>query len=223
MGALLQGLESLVIPFAGYRPVNWIYQPQQYSITVTLPAATVSSSGSVNGVQTPGSASSTTSQGQSTTYYFDAVMVASHRQEAVMTKHPVQIGPAVADHMYLNPAMVTLQVKMSDAMQSYVNGQYSSVPSKSISAYQQFLQIQASRAPIILATRLNTYQNMGITLIEPQDDWRTVRSFNGIIRFEQIRTAQVTSQALSARSNATNSTSPPSINTINGVDQIPPP
>lgn len=230
MSAIVQELASLVIPFAGYRPVNWTYQPQQYSITVTLPAATVSSSGSVNGVTTPGSASSTTSPGSSTSYYFDAVMLAEHMQEAVMTPHPVQVGPALVDHMYLQPAEVILRVKMSDAMQSFVNGQYSSVPSKSVSAYQQFLQIQASRAPIVLATKLNTYQNMGIISLRPQDNWQTVRGFNGIIRFKQIISAQVNSQALSSRSNTTNTTNsgslspgPPSISTLNGVDTIPKP
>jgi hypothetical protein len=201
----VQGLASLVTPFGGYRPVNWIYAPQQYSLTCTLPSSTVTSSSSVNGVTTPGSLSSST-EGQTTTYYFDAVMVAEHVQEAMGTKHPVQVGPAIVDHVYLQPAQVTLQVKMSDAMQSFVNGQYSSVPSKSVSAYQQFLQIQASRVPITLVTRLNTYQNMWIASIRPQDDARTVRGFNGLLRFEQIISASITSQSVSARPNTTNTT-----------------
>jgi hypothetical protein len=202
MGASI-GLTELLAGGA-YRPANWS-QPQQYFLTCTLPSATVSSSSSVNGVVTPGSSSSVTS-GSPTTYYFDAVMMADHAQEAVGTKHPVQIGSPLIDHVYLQPQRVVLQVKLSDAMQSFVQGQYSSVPSKSVSAYQTFLQIQAARVPITLATRLKTYQNMWLALVAAHDDVRTAHGFNGTLHFEQIISASVSTQTVSARPHATDST-----------------
>lgn len=219
-----------------YRPANW-GQPQQYSLTCTLPglpATSVTSSGSVGGVATPDAsgtgANTQAATGSPTTYYFDAILLADHTQEAVGTRHPVQVGPAIIDHVYLLPARIVLQVKMSNAMQSFIQGQYSSVPSKSVSAFQAFLQIQASRAPITLVTRLKTYQNMWLSLVNGHDDFRTSQGFNGTLHFEQIISATVSSQTVSARPNATNTTStgtlstqPPSFSTLNGVDAIPKP
>ena len=187
------GTVALTEFFAGgaYRPANWS-QPQQYSLTCALPSAT-------------GSASGSKTTGPSTTYYFDAIILADHVQEAVGTKNPVQIDSPMIDHVYLQAQRVVLQVKLSDAIQSFVQGQYSSVPSKSVSAYQTFLQIQAALVPITLATRLETYQNMFLALVTAHDDVRTAHGFNGTLHFEQIISASVSTQTVSARPHATDS------------------
>ena len=123
-----------------------------------------------------------------------------------MTEHPVQVGPALVDHMYLRPALVTLDIGMSDAMQSYTPGQYSGGKSKSVSAYQTFLQIQSSRAPIVLATRQLTYQNMQIVDIRASETQQTVAGLRCLIYMRQIISATVSQTTVSTRPNSTDST-----------------
>jgi hypothetical protein len=144
--------------------------------------------------------------GQPTLFFFDAVMRAEHNQELVCTEHPVQVGPAIVDHAYLRPARVVLEVGMSDAMDVYQHGQYTSNASKSISAYQTFKQIQAARVPITLATRLDSYQNMVLEDVRASDDLRTSHALRGTLYFRQIISAQISTATVSARPDQTGAT-----------------
>jgi hypothetical protein len=181
-------------PAVGYRPANWGQQKQLYSITCTLPPAANTGVPANNTIQLP------------TTYFFDAVLRVDHIQEAIGTEHPVQVGPAVVDHIYLKPYEMTLEVAISDCMQSYQSGQYSSGSSRSVSAYQQFLAIEAARVPITVATRLVTMTNMFMRVARATEDSKTFRGFRGALYFKQIIAAQVSASTTSTRPNATNTT-----------------
>lgn len=183
-----------------YRPANWSQQPQLYSMTCTLPTSIpLSANNNTSTASTPPSSSPTT-------YYFDATLRVEHTQEAVCTEHPVQVGPAIVDHLYLRPARVVLEVAMSDAMQSFQAGQYSGSKSKSVSAYKTFKQIQAARVPITLTTRLDTYQNMIIEDVRGTEDNRTRQGFRGTLHFRQIISASVSTATTSVRPDQTDST-----------------
>lgn len=164
-----------------YRPPNWGQLPQKTLMSVTMSSGEAAAQG-------------TGQTAQPTNYYFDAVLHVRHHQEVAITKHPVQTGAAISDHAYMQPAQVELEIGMSDAMDSFVSGQYSTVPSKSVSAFDTFQQIQALRVPITLTTRLKTYQNMLIANIEAPDDVRTGFGLRCYIRFQQIIPAQVSTQ-----------------------------
>jgi hypothetical protein len=169
-------------------------------------------------------------QGESTTYYFDATLRVDHVQEAIGTEHPVQVGSAVIDHVYLRPARVTLEVAISDALQSYENGQYSG-NSRSVAAYQKFKEIQAARVPITLATRLDSYENMWLEFVRGTETRETFGAFRGVLSFKQIISATVAEQDVSSRPNTTNSTNegtkgpetvPPEIQTdLNSIQLLP--
>ncbi len=182
----------------GYRPPNWGSKPQLYSITCTLPANTSNSGNSNTG--------STSQAAQATTYFFDATLRVDHTQEAVGTEHPVQVGTAIIDHIYLRAPRVVLEIGISDAMQSYSSGQYSGGSSRSVSAYQTFKQIQAARVPITLATRLDSYQNMWVEVTRATETSATFSSLRAILSFRQILSAQVASSTVSSRPDTTNST-----------------
>lgn len=192
-GSLLANFSAWTISEAGpaptttpgpYRPPNWGVRPQQTLMTVTLPNAQP---------PTPG-------QPSSTNYYFDSVLRVTHRQELIATRHPVQTGATISDHAFLTPSMVELEIKMSDTMQSFVNGQYSGNASKSVSAYQTFRLIQGLRVPIILTTRLYTYTNMLISSLEAPDNVDTQFGLRCFIRFQQIIPAQIAIATYDARS-----------------------
>lgn len=175
--------------------------PQTYSMTCALPASTP---GSANNNQNPTPSSVPT---QPVTYFFDATLRVEQVQEAVGTKHPVQVGPAIIDHVYLLPARVTLDVAMSDSMQSFLAGQYSGAGSRSVNAWQTFKAIQAARVPVALATRLQAYQNLWLLDVRATEDRSTSRSLRCMLRFEQIIGAQVGQSNISNRPNATGVTS----------------
>jgi hypothetical protein len=208
-----------------FRPPQWS-QPQLTSITVTtpgLPAATVSSSDSLSG--TSSSTTQPATQGSSTTYFFDAVFRVEHRLRRTFTKHPVQTGASLVDHSYDEPNVIILDIGMSDAMAVFTPGQYTGNPSKSVSAFQTFVQIKSSGVPLTLNTKLNTYYNMGITDIRAADTRETQYALRAEIVFEQIIVAQTssgTSQvANSARPSETNSTSLGSANVTPAPSTLP--
>jgi hypothetical protein len=207
-----------------WRPPQWGTQPQYWSMTVTLPAQQPNpTNNNVNLSPAPPAQSPTT-------YFFDAMLRADHNHESVMTEHPVQVGPALVDHMYDRPNLVTLEILMSNVTSGYLVGQYSSVSSRAVAAFNAFDQIRRSHAPITLATRLFAYQNVQIVDLRATDTYQTADALRCIVYFKQIISATVSMTTVSGRPNATNSTNegtkipaPPSISTLNGVDSIPTP
>ena len=47
-------------------------------------------------------------------FVFDAVFSADHAHNVTVTQHPVQSGAAVADHAFVNPVEVTMDIGFSD-------------------------------------------------------------------------------------------------------------
>jgi len=144
--------------------------------------------------------------GQPTTntvdYFFDAVIRAEHTQSLRVTEHPVQTGACIVDHAYQMPARLTLEIGMSDAMDTFMNGQFSGDITKSVSAYQTLLDIQSSKKPLQVVTRLNVYDNMVIEHIHAADDFKTLYGLRAMVSLRQIITAQVSTETVSVRPQA---------------------
>lgn len=173
----------------------WI--PPQYS----SPAQTI--------LIVPGQSSGTTGQASSAAinYVFDAVFRLHHRRRVRKTTHPILTGANLTDHAYVLPAEVSLEVGMSDVMASYQSGIWTGASSKSISAWQILKQIQLAKTPLILVTRLDTYQNMLIIDVDTTDDNRTKHALKARITLEENLTASIASVAApSARPQTTGST-----------------
>ena len=137
------------------------------------------------------------------------------------TQHPVQGGTASAaggtaasggsliDHAYLLPSELTMEIGMSDAMDSYTPGQWSgNSTSKSVNAYQTLLYLQQLRVPLLVTTRLNTYSNMLIRRIRALDNSQNFRGLRASVTFQQIIAGIVASVAQSARPQTTDATNP---------------
>lgn len=129
--------------------------------------------------------------GQQTAYVFDSNIRVEHEQQTVITLNPVQTGAALSDHAYIQPSRVTLEIMMSDAMQSFTVGQWATGPSKSVSCYQTLVAIQEARNPVQLATRLRNYANMIVTEVRAVEDKDTQHSLKAHITFQHILTASV--------------------------------
>lgn len=198
IAAAVTGVLVLTTDKAGsWRPPGW-NQKALYSITAPAAAAAQNPAGvsPANPTGTSGSAAGATAD---TKYFFDAVLRAEHRRELKTTEHPVQTGAVLTDHAYLLPAKITLEIGMSDAMQSYQTGQWSSDPSKSVSAFQTLLNLQKGRALLTLSTRLNTYKNVLIQSISAVESDQTRASLRATVTFVELFVATVTSPATNLR------------------------
>ena len=69
-------------------------------------------------------------------YFFDGFMDIDVASELEVTENPVETGTAIADHSYVKPTEVTMQVIMSDVHQSLVPGQFTGGWSRSVTAYK---------------------------------------------------------------------------------------
>lgn len=117
-------------------------------------------------------------------FTFDAVFSVDHSANVTITTHPVQAGAAVADHAYMEPDEVTMDIGMTDAMVGVETNH-------SVNAYTQLREIMAKREPVTLVTRLKTYQNMVITSISAPDDVKTMHALRASIYFSQVNIVNV--------------------------------
>jgi hypothetical protein len=189
-----------------YRPPNWSKGPQPTSITVVQKATGSTVEHRLTAPDgTPISGNSTTPTNTqltppaSTTYFFDAVISADHYTALRLTEHPVQSGASITDHAYAVPARVVLEIGMSDVMDSFVHGQYATSKSKSVSAYQTFVNIQKSRLPLQLTTHLQNYATMLIEDIRAADTNATFTGLKATIVLREIILATVSTTTVSAR------------------------
>jgi hypothetical protein len=137
---------------------------------------------------------------------FDGVMRASHTQQARPTQYPVQNQANFTDHVILEPARLSLDIIMSDAIQSYADGQWVGNPSKSISCFLVLDSLRAARVPLTVTTRLKTYYNMTLVDVVPEETPRTRHGLRARLEFQEVYIATVSTSAtngVSARQQTT--------------------
>lgn len=139
-------------------------------------------------------------------FFFDAVLREDHTETVKVTEHPVQTGANISDHAYNMPARLTMEVGMSDAMDSIVAGQFTGWGTKSKSAYQMLKQLKEARLPLKVLTRLNLYENMIIEEINAPDDVKTQRGLRCTVTMREIFVIKVSKEKVSARVQATGQT-----------------
>lgn len=139
-------------------------------------------------------------------HVFDAVFRTDHTTSMRVTEHPVQTGASIVDHSYALPEKLTLEIGMSDVMDSYVPGSWQEYSKKSIAAYQKLKELQYSRKPLTVTTRLNVYNNMVIEYISSADNNQTINGLKCSVSFRQLFTSEVKVVKVSARKQVTQKT-----------------
>lgn len=140
-------------------------------------------------------------------YFFDAIIDTQHTHTAKITKHPVQTGANVTDHIYMEPVSVAMTIKMSDVMSSISPGQFGDNKSRSVSAYGVLRDLQQLRIPFTVVTRLERYENMVIELLSVDEDYKTMYGLQARVTLSQILVVNVKTVKLTERANVTDSTS----------------
>lgn len=136
-------------------------------------------------------------------WFFDAYLRMNHVSRLTITDHPVQLGSALADHAFLQPEELTIEVGMTNVATSMVKGQFTGGYSRSVQAYKVLKEMQAIRIPIQVHTRLGLYQNMLIETLSAPDDVKTLDALRCTVTFRAINVAQVKTVKVSARPQVT--------------------
>lgn len=139
-------------------------------------------------------------------YFFDAILREEHQSSLRITSHPVQTGANITDHSYMEPAVVMLEVAMSDVMDSMVAGQFTGRYTKSVSAYDALAELQKARVPISVHTRLRTYENMLVESITTPDDVKTLYGLRCSVVLREIFIVEVAKTTVPARAQTVQTT-----------------
>lgn len=136
-------------------------------------------------------------------YFFDGFMSVSHERKLTITQNPVETGASVVDHAYVNPTTVTMKIMMSDVHQSIIPGQFSDLTFRHTSAWAILKQIQESRIPVDMFTKLGYYKNMLIESISAEDTKETFRALDATVTLVEIPVARVKTVKISKASQTT--------------------
>lgn len=135
-------------------------------------------------------------------YFFDAFLKVDHTSKLTITSHPVEEGANIADHAYLEPQTITMEIGMSDTCVSYIAGQFQQKYTRSVSAYDTLLKLQAERKPLTVHTRLKTYYNMLIENITAPDDYTTLFGLRVTVTLTEIITAKTQTVVIENKTSA---------------------
>ena len=187
-----------------YRPSQWANQPMLTSVVV--PGSPITTGVVIDDVS-GNSSNIDTQQGQDQIFVFDAVIRIEHQQQIQKTQHPVQNGANIADHAFIQPARVELEIGMSDAMDAFYPGQWTGSTSKSVNAFAKLLSLAKARQPLTVNTRLNQYTNMLLVLVAATDSNETCFGLRARAVFEEVFTGTVAQQQVSGNPQKTDATS----------------
>jgi len=124
-------------------------------------------------------------------YFFDAFIRESHSGSVRITEHPVQGGANISDHAYNLPDRLTIEVFMSDSMETVKASQFTAEKTKSVSAFQKLKELKEKRTLVSVRTRLHYYENMIIENMSTDDDYTTANKLRCTVSLRQIMMARV--------------------------------
>lgn len=129
----------------------------------------------------------------------DAVLEEYHTNDMLVTKNPVEYGADVTDHAIVQPKRLNLRAVVSDTplgtaslgviidnASNLFGSSTSDSQTRSTTAYNALLALQAAREPIDVQTKLRLYRNMLITNITVGQDKDTSREVQLDITLEEI-------------------------------------
>lgn len=136
-------------------------------------------------------------------YFFDAFLRIDHTSKLNITSHPVETGSNISDHAFIEPQELIMEIGMSDAVKSFVNGQFATGRSRSVTAYNLLKELQMQRIPLQINTRLGVYKNMLVETISVPDDYTSLYSLKATVTFREIVISKTKTVKISARAQVT--------------------
>ena len=119
----------------------------------------------------------------------DVTIEEQHTDTLTITDHPVEMGAAISDHAFKNPAEVTAKLGWSQQMallSSVLSGGLFSGTSSLQQMYEKLQALQASRIPFDLSTGKRHYQNMLIKSLAVLTDAETENVLMVTVVFREV-------------------------------------
>lgn len=161
--------------------------------------------------------------------YFDGIMRTEHTSKVRATQYPVQTGVVMTDHAIVEPAELSIEIMMTDCRPAtvldtshnqFLDTVYEAL--KRVTPFANFAQIekdvdgdgrsmktwstlkamQIARMPMVVETRLGTYNNMLIEELSAPDDAKTMHALKCNVRLREIIVACVAETKVSTRAAA---------------------
>lgn len=153
-----------------------------------------------------GSISLAFSQGSSTTiaviegssFDVDFLQSESHTWDVSVTSHPVEIGSEITDHIQPQPRSVTITARQTAATLNIIQLRANRGQNKVENAKQFLTELYRSRRPVMLVTRLHTYEKMVATSITQSSSAGDGESLPWSVTFREIETVNSASVQLAA-------------------------
>lgn len=152
-------------------------------------------------------------------YFFDGFITVDVTSELEITENPVETGVAIADHAYVKPTTIDMNIIMSDVHESLVAEQFTGGWSRSVKAYEILKQIQSDRIPVAVLTRVGLFENMLIKRIISNDDAKTYRGLNAQVSLAELPIARVRTVEISSAPQTTIDTEMGKINATTTTTQ----
>lgn len=108
----------------------------------------------------------------------DVVVGEAHRDELIITQHPVEGGGIISDHAFLRPVEVEMQIGYSDSTGRYVG--------YSRDAYERMRALQKSRRPINVSTGKRRYKNMLVRSIAVVTDSHSENILMATVSLQEV-------------------------------------
>ena len=123
----------------------------------------------------------------------DATISERHDHSSEVTTHPIETGGFVADHIYENPRVVTIEGEITDSPIVPFNIM-AGLSARRLEAYDQLVLIHKARAVVRLVTGLKVYADMVMRSLSVPRDPGTGGRLQFSAEFVEIR--QVTSEVV---------------------------
>lgn len=119
---------------------------------------------------------------------FDATLSETHVGNAEVTRHPVEVGSDISDHVRRLPEQVTLNGIVTNTPILFLASLRES-PRRAEEAYEKIKELKDAGALVSVVTSLREYANMAITGFSVTRDARTGQVLNATVDFTEVLTA----------------------------------
>jgi len=119
--------------------------------------------------------------------FADVVVKETHKDEWIITEHPVEYGSPISDHVYKVPEEVTMEMGWSESagkLNSLLGGGFIGLSMSLRGIYQGFLAL--GKQKLIISTGKRLYTNMVIKSIHCETDITTENALMLKITFKKV-------------------------------------
>ena len=113
----------------------------------------------------------------------DASVEEAHEVTATITKHPIEFGANISDHMIVEPRSFILKGRISNApLRTYSGDVLTGATNRAAQAWYELQSLMFEKASVTIDAGLKQYENLVLESLRSAQDWKT----SGVLDFEAV-------------------------------------